>query len=62
MAKISLLDNERLTHINYLMDGVHDSCDSIYECLVDREFKELSSVITDLISTLNDIDTSVNDD
>jgi len=62
MAKISLLDNERLTHINYLMDGIHDSCDSIYECLVDRDFKELSSVITELVSTLNDIDTSVKDD
>ena len=62
MAKLSSLENERLTHINYLMEGIHDSCDSIYECMVDRDFKELPSIITELISTLNDIEASIKDD
>ena len=59
MPKLSLLDTERLTHINHLMGGIYNSCDSIYECLVDREFKELSFVITELISILNDVDSSI---
>lgn len=62
MPQPSGFDTERLTHINHLMEGIHDSCDSIYECLVDRDFKELSTVITELISTLNDVDISVKDE
>lgn len=62
MAKLSALENERLTHINYLMEGIHDSCDSIYECLVDRDFKELRSIITELTSVLNDIEISIKDE
>jgi len=62
MTKLSAQDNERLIHINNLMDNIHDSCNSVYECLVDREFKELSAVISGLVSTLNDIDTSVKDE
>ena len=62
MPELSGFDTERLTHINYVMEEIHDSCDSIYECLVDREFEELSTIITELISKLNDVDLSVKDD
>ena len=44
------------------MGGLHDSCDSIYECLVDRDFKELRSIITELTSVLNDIEISIKDE
>ena len=62
MPELSGFDTERLTHINHVMEEIHDSCDSIYECLVDREFEELSTIITELISKLNDVDISVKDD
>jgi hypothetical protein len=62
MPQTSGFDTERLTHINHLMEEIHGSCNNIYECLVDRDFKELSSVITELIATLNDVETSVKDE
>ena len=39
MKKISAFDSERLIRINILMDGIHDSCNNIYEHLVDGEFR-----------------------
>jgi hypothetical protein len=62
MTKLSATDTKRMIHINHLMDGIHDSCDSIYECLVDREFTKLTSIIEGLIHTLNDVSESVNDE
>jgi len=62
MTKPSAYDIERLAYINQLMDGLHDSLNSIYENLIDRDFETLNKEITQLMSTLSDIKESTEDD
>ena len=62
MNKLSSYDTERLNHINHLMKSINDSCDEIYESLVDREFKELKVSLNKLISELKSIEESIEDD
>jgi hypothetical protein len=62
MAKIPSYDIERITYINILMDSIHNSCNDIYENLIDRDFKALEVEITSLIYVLKDIRESLDDD
>lgn len=62
MPKPSAYDNERLAHINHLMDGLYDSLSSIYENLVDRDFENLNKEINELMSSLRDIKLSITED
>ena len=57
--KISAFDSERLIRINILMDGIHDSCNNIYEHLVDGEFDDLIPVLNVLIAELKRLKSSV---
>jgi hypothetical protein len=59
MKKISAFDSERLIRINILMDGIHDSCNNIYEHLVDGEFDDLIPVLNVLIAELKRLKSSV---
>ena len=52
MKDLSAFDLERLTHVNYLMNEIHESCNEIYERLIDREFDLLVIEIDNLISML----------
>lgn len=61
-AKPSAFEQERLNHINYLMDELHGYTSEVYECLVDRDFDELPRVVNKLISKLNELKTSVEDE
>lgn len=58
----SSYDKERIAHINYLMDTIHDSTAQIYESLIDREFGPLKAEISTLMAVLKDISSSVEDD
>jgi len=58
----SAYDRERITHINYLMDNIHDSTTQIYESLIDRDFDNLKEHINILQTILKDISISVEDD
>jgi len=51
-----------LTHINYLMNGVHDSANQIYEHLVDREIKQTKLEVKTLIKKLESILNSLQDE
>jgi len=62
MPKPPAYDLERIAYINVLMDGMHDSCNSIYENLIDRDFNNLEVDINKLIYTLTDIKESLEDD
>jgi|TARA_R110001592_G_scaffold39265_2_gene129247 hypothetical protein len=62
MEDTSAYDKERITHINYLMDSIHDSSDIIYESLVDRDFPTLKTEINSLQSILKEISNSIEDD
>ena len=44
------------------MDGLHDSLNSIYEHLVDRDFDSMNKELTALMSSLKDIKESTEDD
>jgi predicted translin family RNA/ssDNA-binding protein len=52
---ITPLDEQRIKHINHLMDNIHDQSNEIYESLVDKDFNEAEYNINKLISTLNNI-------
>tara|TARA_B110000908_G_scaffold172585_1_gene241005 strand:- start:20111 stop:20302 length:192 start_codon:yes stop_codon:yes gene_type:complete len=62
MTDPSAYDKERIAHINYLMENIHDSTNEIYEALIDRDFKSLKQEIKTLQSLLKDISVSVEDD
>ena len=54
----SSYDEERLIHINTLMDTIHDSTNEIYESLVDRDFDSLQNTVGSLIAILKEISLS----
>jgi hypothetical protein len=56
------IENEKIKHINFLMDELHDSLNNIYELLVDNEFDECSDEITSLIKSLRSILDSIKED
>jgi hypothetical protein len=62
MRESESYDKERISHINYVMDTIHNSAAEIYESLIDREFDSLNTEISNLISILKDISTSVEND
>ena len=37
---MKLFETKRVQNINFLMDGIHDSANKIYEHLIDEEFDE----------------------
>jgi|TARA_R110000824_G_scaffold297000_1_gene485244 hypothetical protein len=56
------LENKRIQNINFIMDDVHNSSNSIYEFLVDKEFDPLKLEIQSLIKKLKLILESVQDE
>ena len=56
------LENKRIQNINFIMDDVHDSSNSIYEHLVDKDFDSLKVDVQSLIKKLKLILESVQDE
>ena len=56
------LDNKRIQNINFIMDDVHNSSNSIYESLVDKDFDTLKTEVQSLIKKLKLILESVQDE
>ena len=56
------LENKRIQNINFIMDDVHDSSNSIYEHLVDKDFDSLKAEVQTLIKKLKLILESVQDE
>jgi hypothetical protein len=56
------LDNKRIQNINFIMDDVHNSSNSIYESLVDKDFDSLKTEIQSMIKQLKLILESVQDE
>ena len=55
-------DRERLIHINFIMNQLHDHTNSIYEHLVDKEYKEVREEVSSLTAILNNLTASINSD
>jgi flagellin-specific chaperone FliS len=49
---------ENIEYINSVMSEINDLTDTIYEHLVDAEYKEMKSNIQNLIKVLRDLDKS----
>ena len=63
MAKMfSSIDNERVKHINYLMDGLYDRLSELYEALVDRELEESKDTKVSIHITIETKQDSMEDD
>ena len=56
------IEQERIIHINHLMEGLHDSTNSIYEFLIDRDFMSLCGAVSHQISVLEDLRNSIEDE
>ena len=56
------LENKRIQNINFIMDDVHNSSNSIYEYLVDKDFDTLKTEIQSMIKQLKLILESVQDE
>tara|TARA_R110000744_G_scaffold9107_1_gene29570 strand:- start:452 stop:634 length:183 start_codon:yes stop_codon:yes gene_type:complete len=56
------LENKRIQNINFIMDDVHNSSNSIYEHLVDKDFDSLKTDVQSLIKKLKLILESVQDE
>lgn len=59
---LSSYEKERLSHINFKMNEIYEYVDTIYECLVDRDFDELSAALKDLMEELKEIQLSISDE
>lgn len=62
MEKISAYDNERIKHINYLMDTIHEQSSEIYEGMVDRDFEQLNDGLDSICDIINEIKKSISDE
>jgi len=54
---INTADRERLVHINFVMNQIHEHSNAIYEHLVDKEYDEVASevsMLTEVLRTLSD--------
>ena len=56
------LENKRIQNINFIMDDVHNSSNSINESLVDKDFDTLKTEIQSMIKQLKLILESVQDE
>jgi len=60
--KISPLEAKRIQNINFLMDEIHDSANEIYECLVDKDYKQLKAETNSVIKKIRALSDSVQDE
>ena len=52
----------RITHVNNLMDDIHNSSNQVYEHLAEREHQQAKTEIKKLISNLEGILNSLEDE
>ena len=55
-------ERHRITYINDLMERIHDLSDSIYEDLMDGEFKSARQNVSELMMILEDVEDSLGDE
>ncbi len=62
MVGLSSIDAERIKHVNYHMDGLHNRLTDLYEHLADRETDDAKKTIKDLMEDLKKLHDSMEDD
>lgn len=56
---INNADRDRLIHINFVMNQIHEHSNAIYEHLVDKEYEQVSLEIHMLKEILNTLSQSI---
>lgn len=59
---ISPLDEQRVKHINHLMEKINDQASEIYESLIDKDLGQAEKDINKLTQTLHNIKSSFKDE
>lgn len=59
---LTALEEERIKHVNLITGSLHDSCDEIYESLIDRDYSACKTQAKSLILQLKNIIDSIEDD
>ena len=62
MKHITSLEDERIKHVNAITNELHDSCDEIYESLIDHDYNECKEITKKLILRLKSMIESMDDD
>ncbi len=62
MEHLTSLENERIKHVNAITNELHDSCDDIYESLIDHDYIECKEITKKLILQLKSMIDSMDDD
>ena len=56
------VEHERIKHINFVMNEIHDSNNSIYELLIDQQYPELKKEVVNNIRMLRSILENIEDE
>ncbi len=59
---ISPIEQKRIRNINFVMDDLHDSVNTIYELLIDEEYSELKGEVSLVVSKLKNLTDSLEDE
>lgn len=62
MPRISAIDNERVKHVNFVMEELHSLNAELYESLIDREDSQTKTTIKTIITKLKSIHESFEED
>jgi|TARA_R100000951_G_C2602485_1_gene168611 hypothetical protein len=62
MKHITSLEDERIKHVNAITNELHDSCDEIYESLIDHDYTHCKEITKTLILQLKSMIDSMDDD
>jgi|TARA_R100000231_G_scaffold131297_2_gene103293 hypothetical protein len=60
--KLSVLEQKRISNVNHIMNELNESVACIYENLIDQEYSELNTEITQLITKLKHMKDNLQDE
>ena len=60
--KIPPIEKKRIQNINFIMNGLHESLNNIYELLMDKEYKLIKIEVISLTKKLKEINDSLQDE
>jgi hypothetical protein len=62
MPRITAIDNERVKHVNFVMDELYSLNADLYESLIDRKDSDTKTTIKTMITKLKTINDSFEED
>jgi len=59
---IKKIDTKRVQNVNFIMEDIHNSSNSIYEHLIDEDYSSLKTELHSLIKRLKNLTDSLQDE